>query len=230
MAANEKYWFLPFALIDLLEKVPGDEATAALVSLLDCPFDKVVLEENVHYTADDYHESIHKALETRTGYKLPPHASATQWREWLQKRDANGKPIIPLRRAIEKRFGPPDRSDNENNCLHYDLSTGDILTLILDGERLLGTVTTRATNLKSVVGKRVTLVGQLGMDVDGDAVYTPDGATVQLGGRDARDTPSNAFVSVTGVVERGPWDYRLTGKVDIKILYGAKSPPASPSR
>ena len=67
-------------------------------------------------------------------------------------------------------------------------------------------------------------------DIDGDAVFTPDGAWVQLGNRDTHDVPSNAFVSVTGIVERGLWDYRLKGKVEIKILYGAKSPPASPSK
>jgi hypothetical protein len=234
LAASEKDWYIPFRLINLLETTPGDAAAAALISLLDCPFDKIVREENIHYTADNYRESVGKALAVQTGYKLPPNTTAEQWREWLKKRDAEGKRIVPLRRAIEKRFGRPDRSYHDGDYLDYDLPTGDILTFILDGEKLFGTVTTRRIDLKSLVGKRATLVGMLGMDIDGDAIFLPDGQSVLLGDVNDlnadRNAPSDGFASVTGVVKRGPWGCCLTGKLEIKILYEAGSTKASPAK
>ena len=194
-----------------------------MTSLLDCRFDKIVPEKDIRYTVKDYHESIVKELENRTGFKLPPDAAT--WRAWLHKRDANGKPIVAIRRALEKRYGTPDRTDIEHNYLDYDLPTGNVRTFILQGEKLLGTVDTKRVDLKSLVGKRATIVGMFGDDIDGNAIYMPDGQSVQLPDRTNYNIPSDAFVSVTGIVRRGPWGYGLEGKLDFKTLYSPKSEP-----
>jgi hypothetical protein len=206
-----------------LGATPGDEATEALASLLDCHFDKIAPEKDIHYTAKDYHESIVKELEKRTGFKLPPDAAA--WRAWLHKRDADGKPVVVIRRALEKRYGPPDRTDGNGNYVHYDLPTGDVRTFILQGEKLLDTVSTRRIDLKSLIGKRATIVGVFGEDIDGNAIYTPDNQSVQLPNRNGYDIPSGAFISATGIVQRGPWDYYLEGKLEFKTLYSPKPEP-----
>ena len=45
----------------------------------------------------------------------------------------------PLMAAIEQRFGRPDRiTGSGRTFLHYDLSNGDAVTLIVSGGRVIG--------------------------------------------------------------------------------------------
>jgi hypothetical protein len=81
MAAVEQDWFVPFRLIELLGEMPGNDATMALVNLLDAPFDKITPTAGISYTSRDYHECIRETLEKRTGQKLGLDPAA--WREWL---------------------------------------------------------------------------------------------------------------------------------------------------
>jgi hypothetical protein len=217
LTLTETDWFLPFCLIDLLGDMPGDEAVTSLVNLLDYSFGNVILEKDIHYTTKDYHNRILEVLQKRTGYHLS--ADSAVWRAWLQKRDAAGQPLAPLRYALEKRFGAPDRSDTEENYLNYDLATGEILTFILHDESLLGVERSKKTDLKSQAGQRISLVGEYGVNgIDGPHLCVPDGGVVKLTspGDAAMD---GAFVSITGVLEQSERDYRLTGQIEIKKLY-----------
>jgi hypothetical protein len=46
----------------------------------------------------------------------------------------------PLLRAIQKRFGKPDRETGSGRAfIHYDLSNGDTLTFVVSGAKVLGT-------------------------------------------------------------------------------------------
>jgi len=41
--------------------------------------------------------------------------------------------------AIEQRFGRPDRVTGSGRAfLHYDLSNGDTVTLVVSGDRIIG--------------------------------------------------------------------------------------------
>ena len=45
----------------------------------------------------------------------------------------------PLMEAIEQRFGRPDRVTGSGRAfLHYDLSNGDTVTLIVSGNKIIG--------------------------------------------------------------------------------------------
>jgi hypothetical protein len=217
LVLKESDWYLPFCLIDLLRDTPGVEAENALVGLFDYAFGNVVLASNVHYTTQDYHNAISKALQDRTGYHLS--ADAAKWRDWLKKRDADGNPPVPVRVAIEKRFGVPTRSDREENYLNYDLATGDIITFVLREESLLGVERTKKMDLKNQVGQTVTLVGEYGgQGIDGPYLCIPDGQIIDL-----KDTANpvweGAFVSITGILEKGVANYRLQGQLQVKKLY-----------
>lgn len=53
------------------------------------------------------------------------------------------KKIVPkgdtLTEAIDKRFGRPDRITGSGRAfLHYDLSNGDTVTLVVSGDRIVG--------------------------------------------------------------------------------------------
>jgi hypothetical protein len=45
----------------------------------------------------------------------------------------------PLMQAIEQRFGRPDRVTGSGRAfLHYDLSNGDTVTLVVSGNKIIG--------------------------------------------------------------------------------------------
>jgi hypothetical protein len=81
MTTAERDWFVPLRLIELLGEIPGNDATVALVNLLDAPFDKITPTVGISHTSRDYHECIRETLERRTGQTLGLDSAA--WREWL---------------------------------------------------------------------------------------------------------------------------------------------------
>lgn len=80
-AIDEKQWFALVCLIELLDEIPGDSATEALIKLLDAPFDKVLPENNINYKPQDNHLQISAELEKRTGKKFG--VNSAPWRKWL---------------------------------------------------------------------------------------------------------------------------------------------------
>jgi hypothetical protein len=141
-----------------------------------------------------------------------------------------------LRQAIMDRFGRPDRIvGGENSLLCYGLKNGDTLTFVIAGDRVLGVTQNKKTDLKKVVGEKVTLVGVYnGLAKGNDQVVTADGQWFWLQGKNDFSRHGQ-LVSVTGVLEyfpgtHGPADvqgipahyYMKSGSLELKALYPLK--------
>jgi hypothetical protein len=58
------------------------------------------------------------------------------------QQDTNKNVVLPgdtLMEAVKKRFGPPDRLTGSGRAfLHYDLSNGDTMILVVSGAKIIG--------------------------------------------------------------------------------------------
>lgn len=141
-----------------------------------------------------------------------------------------------LRQAIVDRFGRPDRIvGDENSLLCYGLKNGDTLTFVIAGDRVLGVTQNRKTDLKKVVGEKVTLGGVYnGLAKGNDQVVTADGQWFWLQGKNDI-SKHGQLVSVTGVLEyfpgthgpaNAPWIpahyYMKSGSWELTALYPLK--------
>jgi hypothetical protein len=140
-----------------------------------------------------------------------------------------------LKRAIEKRFGRPDRIVGDKNCLlHYDLENGDTLTIVLADEDVVGIQHTTKIDLSKLVGKKVTLVGVYIGTKLGEEISLLTGEDVVLAHR-TDSSQDGKLVSVTGVLKyfpatHGPADrqapaphyYMESDSVELKVLYPFK--------
>ena len=148
----------------------------------------------------------------------------------------SGVTIPTLQRAIENRFGRPDRIvGEENSLLQYRLENGDTLTLVLAHERVLGIEYAKKNDLRTAVGKKLTLVGVYnGFAKGDDQIVMADGQSFWLQGRN-NVFDDGKLVSVTGVREYFPGTngpvyvqgvpahyYMKSDSTELKLLYPLK--------
>jgi hypothetical protein len=149
--------------------------------------------------------------------------------------------ISKLQQAIEKRLGRPNSVIGVGNCLlHYNLENGDILTLVLADEKVLGIEHTKKVDLNKVIGKKVTLIGVYNGHAKAyDEIVMADGQYFYLQNQN-KVSEDGKLVSVTGVLKyfsgtndpvysKGPTPqgipphyYMESDSVELKVLYPFK--------
>jgi hypothetical protein len=144
--------------------------------------------------------------------------------------------ISKLQQAIEKRLGRPDRIIGVgNSLLQYNLENGDILTLVLADEKVLGIEHTKKVDLNKVVGKKVTLIGVYnGFAKASDQIVMADGQWFWLQNKN-NISDNGKLVSVAGVLKyfsgtHGPKNvqgipphyYMESDSAELKFLYPFK--------
>ena len=144
--------------------------------------------------------------------------------------------IPTLQQAIEKRLGRPDRIIGVgNSLLHYNLENGDILTLVLADEKVIGIEHIKKVDLNKVIGKKVTLIGVYnGFAKSNDQIVMADGQWFWLQNKN-NESDNGKLVSVTGVIKyfpgtHGPENvqgipphyYMESDSTELKVLYPLK--------